>query len=258
MQFVRPAIRSALASRAPSVALRSAPAAALRPVVASQAAPSWIALSRAYSAGAGLSKDGIQERIFEVIKSFEKVDPSKVSFYCPTCETGDVVASVLNDVTFVCSSSSESLTTLSRQVSAGASFTNDLGLDSLDAVEVVMAYVSAWPPRTTLLTPTLPLCSVEEEFAIEIPDEEADKITTVGEGKHTATALWQRLLTSKCSHRLHRAHPRGSLSCRLCLDATLCLLKSRVFVLHGNMNERTCHYERFCLGGKALGVAREE
>merc|ERR1712230_4145 len=119
MQFVRPAIRSALASRA----LRSAPAAALRPVVASQAAPSWIALSRAYSAGAGLSKDGIQERIFEVIKSFEKVDPSKVS--------------------------------------AGASFTNDLGLDSLDAVEVVMA--------------------VEEEFAIEIPDEEADKITTVGE-----------------------------------------------------------------------------
>lgn len=37
----------------------------------------------------------------------------------------------------------------------------DLALDSLDVVEVVMA--------------------VEEEFAIEIPDAEADKITSVGE-----------------------------------------------------------------------------
>ena len=37
----------------------------------------------------------------------------------------------------------------------------DLALDSLDVVEVVMA--------------------VEEEFAVEIPDAEADKITSVGE-----------------------------------------------------------------------------
>lgn len=40
-----------------------------------------------------------------------------------------------------------------------ATFTSDLGLDSLDAVEVVMA--------------------IEEEFGIEIPDAEADEITTV-------------------------------------------------------------------------------
>jgi acyl carrier protein len=40
-----------------------------------------------------------------------------------------------------------------------ASFTNDLGADSLDAVELVMAF--------------------EEEFGVEIPDEEAEKITTV-------------------------------------------------------------------------------
>lgn len=40
-----------------------------------------------------------------------------------------------------------------------ASFTADLGLDSLDAVEVVMA--------------------IEEEFNIEIPDADADAITSV-------------------------------------------------------------------------------
>ena len=40
-----------------------------------------------------------------------------------------------------------------------ASFTNDLGADSLDTVELVMA--------------------LEEEFDCEIPDEEAEKITTV-------------------------------------------------------------------------------
>lgn len=48
-----------------------------------------------------------------------------------------------------------------QQLSPTASFTQDLGLDSLDAVEVVMA--------------------IEEEFAIEIPDEEADAIESVGQ-----------------------------------------------------------------------------
>ena len=40
-----------------------------------------------------------------------------------------------------------------------ASFMDDLGADSLDTVELVMA--------------------LEEEFSVEIPDEEAEKITTV-------------------------------------------------------------------------------
>ena len=45
------------------------------------------------------------------------------------------------------------------QVTPEASFIDDLGADSLDTVELVMA--------------------LEEEFGIEIPDEEAEKIATV-------------------------------------------------------------------------------
>ncbi len=45
------------------------------------------------------------------------------------------------------------------EVTKSASFVNDLGADSLDTVELVMA--------------------LEEEFDCEIPDEEAEKITTV-------------------------------------------------------------------------------
>jgi acyl carrier protein len=46
------------------------------------------------------------------------------------------------------------------EVTPEASFVEDLGADSLDTVELVMA--------------------LEEEFAIEIPDEDAEKILTVG------------------------------------------------------------------------------
>jgi acyl carrier protein len=45
------------------------------------------------------------------------------------------------------------------EVTLGASFVDDLGADSLDTVELVMA--------------------LEEEFECEIPDEEAEKITSV-------------------------------------------------------------------------------
>ena len=47
------------------------------------------------------------------------------------------------------------------EVTTDASFIDDLGADSLDTVELVMA--------------------LEEEFECEIPDEEAEKITTVKE-----------------------------------------------------------------------------
>jgi acyl carrier protein len=48
-----------------------------------------------------------------------------------------------------------------EEVTMDASFTEDLGADSLDIVELVMAF--------------------EEEFGIEIPDEEAEKISNVRE-----------------------------------------------------------------------------
>lgn len=48
-----------------------------------------------------------------------------------------------------------------EEVTLQASFTDDLGADSLDIVELVMAF--------------------EEEFGIEIPDEEAEKISNVRE-----------------------------------------------------------------------------
>lgn len=47
------------------------------------------------------------------------------------------------------------------EVSSEASFTNDLGADSLDTVELIMEF--------------------EKEFNISIPDEQAEGITTVGE-----------------------------------------------------------------------------
>lgn len=48
-----------------------------------------------------------------------------------------------------------------NQVTDKASFVDDLGADSLDTVELVMA--------------------LEEKFDIEIPDEDAEKISTVGD-----------------------------------------------------------------------------
>jgi NADH dehydrogenase (ubiquinone) 1 alpha/beta subcomplex 1 len=62
----------------------------------------------------------VEERVLSVVKDFEKVDASKVS--------------------------------------KDSHFINDLGLDSLDTVEVVMAF--------------------EDEFVLEIPDAEAEKIQT--------------------------------------------------------------------------------
>ena len=47
------------------------------------------------------------------------------------------------------------------EVTPNANFTNDLGADSLDTVELIMEF--------------------EKEFNIAIPDDEAEKISTVGE-----------------------------------------------------------------------------
>ncbi|KAF2283113.1 hypothetical protein P3X46_017459 [Hevea brasiliensis] len=71
--------------------------------------------------GSFLDKSEVTDRVISVVKNFQKVDPSKVT--------------------------------------PNAHFHNDLGLDSLDTVEVVMA--------------------LEEEFGFEIPDNEADKINSI-------------------------------------------------------------------------------
>ncbi|KAI1773807.1 acyl carrier protein [Hypoxylon cercidicola] len=79
---------------------------------------------RMYSAASGLKKEEVEGRIMGVLEGFDKVnDPSNIK---PT-----------------------------------AHFANDLGLDSLDTVEVVMA--------------------IEEEFSIEIPDKDADAIHSVNQ-----------------------------------------------------------------------------
>lgn len=55
----------------------------------------------------------------------------------------------------------EQLGVNAEQVTPEAKFIEDLGADSLDTVELVMAF--------------------EEEFSIEVPDEEAEKLHTVGD-----------------------------------------------------------------------------
>ena len=55
----------------------------------------------------------------------------------------------------------DKLGTEENKITEAASFMDDLGADSLDSVELIM--------------------EMEEEFGIEIPDEEAEKLATVGD-----------------------------------------------------------------------------
>ncbi|WFD07994.1 mitochondrial acyl carrier protein [Malassezia vespertilionis] len=132
---------------APAIA-RAAPTARMQFARTPMAAPT---LARTYASGGGLTNDEIRTRIEEVLKSFEKVDPAKVT---PT-----------------------------------ASFTADLGLDSLDAVEVVMAIEEEFNivRRAPLLTPQ------------EIPDVDADNITNVQQAidyiSHTSDGAFPEILT---------------------------------------------------------------
>ena len=66
----------------------------------------------------------------------------------------------------VCSIVSEQLSVESGEVKSDSNFQNDLGADSLDTVELVMA--------------------LEEAFDIEIPDEAAEGIATVGDAVNSS------------------------------------------------------------------------
>ncbi len=108
-RFVTSAVRAAVRT----------PAQARFAVLASRVpATNALSFSSSSAADSFLDSSEVQDRVFQVLKNFEKVDGSKVT--------------------------------------AEAHFINDLGLDSLDTVEVCMAF--------------------EEEFVIEIPDAIADKI----------------------------------------------------------------------------------
>lgn len=92
------------------------------------------ALARSFAnrfhSGGYLNRDDVTARVMEVVKKFDKVEQSKVT---PT-----------------------------------SNFKSDLGLDSLDETEVVMAF--------------------EEEFNIDIPDAEADKIKSLEDAINFVTA----------------------------------------------------------------------
>lgn len=85
--------------------------------------PAQLVTIRSFGSESFLDAGDVMERVMMVVSNFEKVDTSKVS--------------------------------------KESKFKEDLDLDSLDAVEVVMA--------------------IEEEFAIEIPDAESDKILSVAD-----------------------------------------------------------------------------
>ncbi|KAF9240856.1 acyl carrier protein [Melanogaster broomeanus] len=107
----------------------------VRPTFAVSKQPAYRLHRANFSDAAGLKKEDVQTRVIRVLKSFERIDPAKLS--------------------------------------PAASFAGDLALDSLDAVEVVMAVEEACKPSWYLLI--FPL----QEFGIEIPDAEADEIKTV-------------------------------------------------------------------------------
>ncbi|KAJ1977936.1 mitochondrial acyl carrier protein [Dimargaris verticillata] len=89
--------------------------------VTARMSPTALSGCRYYSGAAPLTHDKIQERVLDVLRDFDKVNVDRLS--------------------------------------VDAEFYGDLGLDSLDIIEVVMA--------------------IEEEFSIDLPDKVAEEIKTV-------------------------------------------------------------------------------
>ncbi|KAL3426307.1 acyl carrier protein [Phlyctema vagabunda] len=137
--FLRSA-RSATATAARQGASIARPIVQRAVVSKSQFAPSAFQAVRCYSASSGLAKSEVEGRIVDLLKNFDKV---RCAVKMPEATCANSFAQVSDP----------------SKLSPTSHFSNDLGLDSLDTVEVVMA--------------------IEEEFSIEIPDKEADAIHSV-------------------------------------------------------------------------------
>ncbi|KAF3925274.1 hypothetical protein ABW20_dc0106446 [Dactylellina cionopaga] len=98
---------------------------------------------RCYSSGGPPSKSDIESRIVDLLKGFDKASRG-TSLSSPPSQSFSLIIETILQITD------------SSKITATSHFSNDLGLDSLDTVEVVMA--------------------IEEEFSVEIPDKEADAI----------------------------------------------------------------------------------
>ncbi|KAM8962243.1 acyl carrier protein, mitochondrial [Pelodytes ibericus] len=90
------------------------------PILAPQVSSSLLQLCRQYADLPPLTLENIGERVLYVLKLYDKIDPEKLS--------------------------------------VGSHFMKDLGLDSLDQVEIIMA--------------------MEDEFGFEIPDSDGEKLMT--------------------------------------------------------------------------------
>ncbi len=82
----------------------------------------------------------------------------RFSYICPENKTLSVMSEIAEKVKSIII---EKLGVEESEVTAEASFTNDLGADSLDTVELIMEF--------------------EKEFNISIPDDQAENIGTVGQ-----------------------------------------------------------------------------
>ena len=105
-----------------------------------------------------------------------------------------------------------------EQVTPQASFIEDLGADSLDIVELVMAF--------------------EEEFSVEVPDEDAEKLQTVGD---VIKYIQER---AKAEGRVET--PPGQIL-RLPLLAPAALVKSSPWAFHRH-DAATCFWLRRACG----------
>lgn len=185
------------AATAPTLASRSFTGLAARQVPALtrvQAAPAFGLLqqSRGLAGAAFLDEGDVTDRVLGCLKNFQKVDPTKVT--------------------------------------NTSHFMNDLGLDSLDAVEVVMSF--------------------EDEFAIEIPDADAEKIASAADAIKCAAPLctWRHGISAATAARegcpavgtccstqapttLPESRPQPHSACSLLADLRPCLLRLGRYVL---------------------------